>query len=397
MRAGSTDSVDVAIIGSGMIGASIAWHLCCASDFRGSIALIERDPTFGQASTSHTNSCMRQQFSTAINIRISQYCAQFLRDFPRLMQDPEAPRPHVHPFGYLYLAATREGAEALRSAQKLQASLGAGTELLSPDEIAARFPWMRCDDLLLGSWNGRDEGYFDGGLIFEWFRRKARRKGVRLIRAECVGLRRSGGRITALELSDGQRLGCGIAVNAAGPRAGLVARMAGLELPVEPRKRYTWVLEAETPPSRDLPLTIDPAGVHVRSDGANYMVGAAPLEDGPVAPDDFGFDETLFEEHVWPILAARIPAFERIRIRNAWVGHYAYNRFDQNAILGPHPEIDNLLFANGFSGHGLQQAPAVGRGIANLIATGSWGEPDLSELGWERILKGRPLREAAII
>ena len=397
MGAGSSENVDVAIIGSGMIGASIAWHLACASDFQGRIALIERDPGFAQASTSHSNSCIRQQFSTAVNIRISQYGLAFLRRFREHMGDPAAPDLHMHLFGYLYLAATPQGAEALRQAQRLQARLGAGTRLLSPEEIAARFPWMRTGDLLLGSWNPREEGYFDGGTLFEWFRRKARQRGVQTIRAEVVGLRRRGARIEALRLDDGRDLGCAIAINAAGPRAGQIARMAGIALPVEPRKRYTWVFAAEDPPSPDLPLTVDPGGVHVRSDGAFYMAGAAPREDGPVAPDDFAFDETLFEEHVWPALAARIPAFERIRLQNAWVGHYAYNTFDQNAILGAHPAIDNLLFANGFSGHGLQQAPAVGRAIANLVGTGGWGDPDLSELGWARLLENRPLREAAVI
>ncbi len=380
-----------------MIGASVAWHLARRGDFDGRVLVVERDPSFEFASSSHTNSCMRQQFSTEVNIRISQYCADFIRNFRALMGDADAPDIHVHPFGYLYLAADEATARRLRKAQALQARLGAGTRLLAPGEIAERWPFMALEDVVLGSFNHRDEGYFDGATMAAWWRRQARRAGVETIADEVVALERTGARIEALHLKSGARIACGALVNAAGPRAARLAAMAGIALPVEPRKRYTYVFEAENPLDRDLPLTVDPSGVHMRTDGRHYMVGAAPEDDGPVAPDDFAFDHGLWERRVWPVLATRVPAFESIRVLHAWVGHYAYNRIDRNAVIGPHPELPNLFFANGFSGHGLQQAPAVGRALAELICTGGFETLDLSDLGFARLLDGLPLKETAVI
>jgi glycine/D-amino acid oxidase-like deaminating enzyme len=157
------------------------------------------------------------------------------------------------------------------------------------------------------------------------------------------------------------------------------------------------VFEAERPLGQDLPLTIDPTGVHVRSDGGFYMVGATPDHDPAVAFDDFGADHSIWEDNVWPALAERIPAFESIRVVNEWVGHYAYNTLDQNAVLGPDDRVANFLYANGFSGHGLQQSPAVGRGLAEWITTGGWRTLDLSPLEIGRIRRGERQDEAAII
>ncbi len=390
-------SYDVVIVGGAMIGASVAWHLATRGDFDGSILVVERDPAFEFASTSHTNSCMRQQFSTEINIRISQYCAEFIRQFRDLIGSPDAPDIHVHPFGYLYLAGNDAQAAHLRVAQELQAELGVDTRILSPEELARRWPFLTLDDIVLGSFNGRDEGYFDGATMFDWWRRMARHAGVETLHDEVQAVTTSAGAVSGVTLNGGAQIGCGVLVNAAGPRAAQVAAMAGLSLPVEPRKRYTYVIDAQAPLDRDLPLTVDPSGIHMRTDGSRYMIGAAPEDDGPVDPDDFAFDHGLWERRVWPTIAARIPAFEAVRVVNEWVGHYAYNRLDQNAIVGTHPQLSGMIFANGFSGHGFQQAPAVGRGVAELICAGRYETLDLSDLGVERILTGRGLRESAII
>ena len=127
-----------------------------------------------------------------------------------------------------------------------------------------------------------------------------------------------------------------------------VSRMAGIEIPVEPRKRYSWVFKADTPLDQDLPLTIDPSGVHVRENGGGtYQCGGHTDHDPAVAYDDYTMDHSFFETHVWPILAHRIPQFETIKVTAQWAGHYAMNTFDHNAILGPHPDLDNFLFING--------------------------------------------------
>ncbi len=390
-------SYDVVIIGGGMIGASCAWWLARDPDFTGKVLVIERDPTYEFASTSHTNSSIRQQFGSEINIRISQFGAEFIHNFREFMGVPDAPEITLQSFGYLYLADAPAFAETLRASAALQQSLGAGTRILTPDEIAAQWPFYNLDGIILGSHNPVNEGYFDGGTIFDWFRRQSRALGVEWRTGEVTGISREGGRVTGVTLADGGSIACGTLVNASGPRAALTARMAGLDLPVEPRRRFTFVFDAAEPLPADLPLTIDPSGVHMRSDGRYYLCGCPPDLDPAVDFTDFTMDHEIWEEKVWAAIATRVPAFERVKVINHWVGHYAFNTLDQNAIVGPHPDLPNFLFCNGFSGHGLQQSPAMGRGIAELVTHGGYRSLDLSPLGVERIIENRPLLERAVI
>jgi glycine/D-amino acid oxidase-like deaminating enzyme len=388
---------DVVIVGGGMYGAAISWWLSRTPEFDGRVLVIERDPTYEFAATSHTNSCIRQQFSNPTNIAISRFGAEFIRNFRSFMEDDKAPEIALRSFGYLYLANTVSFAEALKESQAIQAAAGAGTLHLSRDEIAARYPFFDLSDICAGNHNTVDEGYFDGGTIFDWFRRSGRRKGVEYLTDEVVAVNCAAGRVHGVQLVSGKQVRCGVLVNAAGTRAPALARMAGLDLPIEARKRYSYVFEAERPLDRDLPLTIDPSGVHVRSDGRYYLAGGPPDDDPPVDVTDFAADHSLWEEKFWPAIAARIPQFEAIRVVNMWVGHYDYNTVDQNAILGPHPEMDNFMFCNGFSGHGLQQAPAIGRGLAERIAHGAYRSLDLAPFGIERILRGDRFVEKAVI
>jgi glycine/D-amino acid oxidase-like deaminating enzyme len=307
------------------------------------------------------------------------------------------PNLPFHAFGYMYLASTQTGAKTLRAAQAMQAGLGSKTRLLTPDQLDAEFPFYDLNGIILGSHNATDEGYFDGATMFDWWRRKARAAGVEYVQGEVIDITGTGSRIDAVILQNGTRIACGQVVNAAGPRAAQVAAMAGLTLPVEPRKRYTFVFEAARPLTQDLPLTVDPSGMHVRTDGAYYMAGHPPHQDGPVAPDDFTGDHDLWEDKVWPAIANRIPQFDALRLRQSWVGHYAYNTLDQNAIIGPHPEVDNFLLINGFSGHGFQQSPAMGRGLAEWIAAGRYETLDLTPFAYDRIPAGQPLLEQAVI
>ena len=193
-------------------------------------------------------------------------------------------------------------------------------------------------------------------------------------------------------------MACGQLVNASGPRAARTAAMAGIALPVEPRKRFSWVFKAERPLDRALPLTIDPSGIHVRENGGGtYMCGGHRAHDPAVEYDDFEMDQTLWEDHVWPVLAHRIPQFEAIRVQNEWAGHYAMNPIDHNAIMGPHPVLKNFLFLNGFSGHGLQQAAAMGRGTAEFLTYGAYHSLDLTPFHYDRIIENRPMMERAVI
>lgn len=391
-------SYDVVIVGGAMIGSSIAWFLADNTGFDGSILVVERDPSYAQASTSLTNSCMRQQFSNQINIQMSQFAAEFVRNFRDYMHnDPEVPELAVDHFGYMYLAGDEAFANTLRTNQAVQESFGAGTKIMSPEEIQAAYPFYNVDDIVLGSHNLVDEGYFDGGTMFDWFRRMARRNGAEYLSNEVVSMERDSDAVTTLTLKTGETLAVGTVVNASGTRANQTAGMAGLEIPVEPRRRYTFMFDAAEPLDRRLPLTIDPTGIHVRTDGASYMAGATPDHDPAVGYDEFAMDDNIWEDKIWPALAHRIPAFERIKVTNRWAGHYAHNRLDHNVIVGPHNELTNFVFANGFSGHGLQQSPSIGRGVAEHIIHGSYQTIDLTPLGYERIVRDEPFVETAII
>lgn len=400
MQAPAQSSYDVVIVGGAMYGSSVAWFLTDNPDFDGSILVVERDPTYEFTSTSHTNSCMRQQFSAAINVKVSQFAAEYVKNFRDYMGgDPRVPDVALHSFGYLYLADNEAFAATLRENQKLQAACGAGTKHMTPEEIARDYPFYNLDGIIAGNHNRIDEGYFDGNTLFDWWKRTAKERGVEYLTNEVIAMNRNaaGTRVESVILKSGEVVGCGTVVNASGPRAILTSRMAGIEIPVEPRKRYTFVFEAEKPLERDLPLTIDPSGVHMRTDGTYYLAGCPPDDDPAVDYDDFVQDHSIWEDKVWPVLATRIPLFEAIRLRNSWAGHYAYNTFDQNAILGPHPHVENFIFVNGFSGHGFQQSPAMGRGTAEFITYGEYRALDLGAFHFDRIEKGEKFVEKAVI
>ena len=396
----SDTSFDVIIVGGAIYGSSVAWWLTNTPGFDGTIAVVERDPTYTFASTSHTNSCIRQQFSNPTNIKVSQFGAEFIKNFRDYMGgDAEVPHLVLQSYGYMYLADTDAFAATLQESQKIQTSLGAHTRYMTRDEIAQDYPFYNLDGIIGANHNLVDEGYFDGGTMFDWIKRMAKRNGVTNLHDEVTALNMhtAGTAVEGVTLKSGDTLRCGTLVNASGPRAAATAAMAGIDLPVRPRKRYTFIFDAATPLEQDLPLTIDPSGVHMRSDGKYYLAGCPPDVDPDVTYDDFTFDHSIWQDKVWPILATRVPAFEQIKVINEWVGHYAFNTLDQNAIVGPHPEIPNFIFLNGFSGHGLQQSPAKGRGEAERITHGSYRALDLSPFGFERVLNQEEFLEKAVI
>ena len=399
MQTPNKSSYDVVIIGGAMYGSSVAWWLSRNPDFDGSILVVERDPSYEFASTSHTNSCIRQQFSNEVNIQVSQFGAEFIHGFKDFMGVDDAPDIVLQSYGYMYLADTEDFAANLRAQQKVQASLGAATKFMSRDEIAEAYPFYQLDDIIGGNHNLVNEGYFDGGTIFDWWKRRARAQGVEYVHNEVNAITRNvaATRVESVTLSTGEVIACGTVVNCAGPRAAKVAGMIGVGIPVEPRKRYTFIFDAETPLDRDLPLTIDPSGVHMRSDGQYYLAGCPPDEDPAVAYDDFVEDHAMWQDKAWPAIATRIPAFEAVKLINSWVGHYAFNALDQNAVIGPHTQVKNFIFVNGFSGHGLQQSPALGRGVAEWIAYGTYRSIDLAPFGFSRIETQTKFMERAVI
>jgi glycine/D-amino acid oxidase-like deaminating enzyme len=383
---------DVVIVGGAIVGSAIAYFLARESGGRLSTLVVERDPSYARCSTSGSLSSIRQQFSRAENIAISQFGIGFIKSVvEHLAVDGEAPDLGFREPGYLVLADA-DGLGILETNHRLQRDLGAQIALMSPDELSRRFPWLSVEGLAGGALGLADEGWFDAYSLMIGFRKKAIALGVTYARDEVTGLERRGTRVAAAELTDGGRVEAGSVVNAAGPQARAVAAMAGIDLAVYCRKRSVFVFDCRTE-IPDCPLVIDPTGVFVRPEGPAYVTGWSPPEAEDPDCEDFQVDWPLFEDKIWPVIARRVPAFEAIKATNAWACHYALNPLDHNAILGPHPEVENFVFANGFSGHGVQQSPAVGRGIAELLVHGRYMSLDLSPFDFARFAEGRLIRE----
>lgn len=387
---------DVVVIGGAVMGASVAYWLTRLQPGL-DVLVVERDPSFAQASTALSVASIRQQFTTAVNVEISRFGIGFIRNFQEsLGVDAGVQSLGFKENGYLFLASTAAGAETLAEVATMQCAHGAATEVWTPDQIAARFPWLNVDDLTAGSFGPRDEGWFDNMGLLAGFRAAAKAQGARFITDEVTGVTVTAGRVTSVVLGQGGPVACGAAVNAAGTRAAQIMRMTGLSIQVEPRKRTVFVIDAPNARHPDAPLLVD-LGFYLRPEHNQWITATVPQDDGPCDVNDFDPDLHLFEDVIWEQLWHRAPGFDAVKVVRHWVGHYAYNTLDQNAILGPHPDLPNLFMMNGFSGHGLQQSPAVGRGIAEHILHGGWRSIDLSDLGVGRMIEGKPYLEKAVV
>ncbi|HEV8282178.1 MAG TPA: FAD-binding oxidoreductase [Candidatus Limnocylindrales bacterium] len=381
-----TEAVDVVIVGGGAIGEAVATFVLEDPAFDGTVAIIERDPTFRRASSALSAASIRQQFSTQENIRMSRFSFGWLRDTVDV---------GLHESGYLYLAPP-DGVAALEANHTIQQAEGVDATLLTPRELAARFPWLSVEGVALASLGLSGEGWFDGYELVQRLRTRARDLGARLVTGEVVGIEMDGGRVVSVVLGDGATIACGSLVNAAGPWAGAIAAMAGASLPVEARRRSVFVFESQAAVV-DCPLVIDTSGAWFRPEGGAFIAGIAPQREKDTADLPLEVDQREFEARLWPALADRVPAFDAVRVTNAWAGYYEVNTFDHNAIIGLHPEISNMFFVNGFSGHGIQHAPAAGRAIAELLVHGRYQTLDLSIFAFDRIAAGRRVVERAII
>ena len=394
-----SEHYDVVIAGGAVMGSSIACHLAADPNFSGRILVIERDRTYASAASALSASSIRQQFSQPVNIRISMAGIEVLRRIEEhLGVEGDTPAIGLHEGGYLYVAH-EEGMRVLEENHQAQAREGADIALLDADALAARFPWLSlADGIVGGSFGLSGEGWFDGYGLMQAFARKARALGVDYRQAEVTDVVRVGARIEAVVLSDGSRIACGSLVNACGAwGARTLAGQCGVPIPVYAKKRSVFSFTCKDRLA-GFPLLIDTSGVWCRPEGEGYIAGYSPDDDSETDEGrDFEVNWSEYEEVIWPNLAARIPAFEAIRPGRAWAGHYDMCLLDHNAIVGRLGDLANGYIAAGFSGHGLQQSPAVGRGIAELIVHGAYRSLDLSDLGHERIIAGRPLREKNII
>lgn len=388
---------DVVIVGGAVVGCATAYYLVQSGVPGERIAVVERDPSFATCSTARSAGGLRQQFSTPENIAMSQVTLDLIRN----LKERFGPDADVgfREQGYLILASD-SGSSILKSNVETQRERGADIVLLSAEELAARFPWLAIDGLACGSFGQTGEGWLDPVSLTDLFRRAARAAGVEYIHDTVTAMEVSDNAVQCVVLASGRRITCGAVVNAAGPSAGMVAALAGIQLRVEARKRYIYVLDCReaTEELRRAPLTADPTGVWFRPEGQLFICGLSPEEENEPPAEDLDYiDHAFFEEEIWPKLAARVPVFESVKVVNAWAGFYDYNTLDQNAVIGPHPEVRNFYFANGFSGHGLQQAAAAGRAVSELIVHGAFQTLDLTRFGYARIAEGRPLRELNVI
>lgn len=364
--------IDVGIVGAGVMGASVAYWLTRLQPGL-SVTLVERDRSFARASSALSASSIRQQFSSPVNIRMSLFGAQFLREHGIAFNES----------GYLYLGGDFSAVHAIQTAE------GANVALLDRAALQKRFSWLNVEDVEQGALGLSGEGWFDGQALHSLLLAEARKCGARFMEGEAVAI--DAGKI---ELKGGETLRCRHVVNAAGPWARALAATAGIELPVHARRRTVFVLScpAKLP---GCPLVIDPTNFWFRPDGDVFIAGDEPAQD----EDDLPLEPNLaeFDEALWARMAHRVPAFEALRVERAWAGYYEMNLFDHNAVLGAHPAAPGLWFINGFSGHGMQHAAAAGRGLAELMLSGRFSTLDLAELGLQRLLENRPLREANII
>ncbi len=388
----NTEHFDLAIIGGAIMGAATA-HFLKAEGFAGSIALIERDTSFAHSATALSAAGIRQQFSIAQNIQLSRASLDFYRNFDALCGVSAG----FHQQGYLLLSPV-SGLGVLQDNHAVQVAQGADVVLEGPQALKLRYPWLETDGIAAGTTGLSGEGWFDPWSVLGGLRKLNRAAGVTEIVGEAGGIEQLGGAISGLLLTDGRRITCKKVIIASGPGSGKVAALAGIALPVEPRKRTVFRFKCPNPPQK-MPLTVDISGIWVRPEGSGFITGMspAPQTDGPADPFDFEPDHHLFEEQMWPVLAGRIPAFEQLRLEGAWAGHYDYNTLDQNAVIGAFEEVPGLYCITGFSGHGVQQAPGAARALAELIVHGQFKTIDCTPFSPARVARGERFAERNII
>lgn len=379
----------IVIIGGGVIGSSIAYHLAVAGH-AADVVVIEPDPTYEFAASPRATGGIRQLFTVPENIRMAQYGHEVYGQFETLMAVDGEPAPiNFHRMGYLWLGSGKADVGSLMANWRVQTAHDARIELLDRKGVKHRFPSMRGDDIDIAAYSP-DDGYMDPYSVLMGFRRKAVSLGIKYLKDRVVDFELSDKRVAAVKLESGERLAGELFVNAANCWGPELCDKLGMKVPVYPLHRLTFYFEIREK-LEPMPLTRHISkNVSFRPQGAGYITGNTKYD----VPPGFNWDVdyNYFDEAIWPGLAERVPAFEALKVSGAWAGHYDQNSFDNNAILGPWTGgLGNFHIALGFSGHGLMQAPAVGRAMSELLLYGSYRTLDLSRMGYQRILDNAPL------
>ncbi len=384
-------SYDVVIVGGGIMGSATAYYLT-ASDPGLRVVVVEMDPTYARSSTTLSMANARIQFSLKKNVEVSQYAFEKLETFEADMAVGDN-RPSI--------AYRREGnllmvdealAPAARAAFEMQLALGCQVQWWSPGEIRNQYPLYE-PKTMEGTF-GPQDGNFDAYAVLMGYRAKARSQGAVYVHDKAVSLLSQNGRINGVRMASGDGYGTGIVINCAGAWCTELAKTAGVHLPVQPVKRQIFALDPAVKPSGPLPLTILPSGLYFRTETGGLILLGKSMPEDPVG-FDFSWDDKRFLENLWFELAEFVPAFDTLKLMRGWAGLYAVNTLDGNAILGQWPELSGFYLANGFSGHGLQQAPAVGRYLSEIILEKEVSL-DLSIFRPDRILENKPLTEGGL-
>jgi FAD-dependent oxidoreductase domain-containing protein 1 len=388
-------SYDIVIIGGGIIGSSIAYNLM-NDGFDGSVLVIEKDPTYQFASTTLSAGGVREQFSLPENIKISQYGIRIFEHFDDLMAvDGEKAHADFKQHGYLFLA-NETNWPMIHKNYEIQKSMGAKVSLLCVDEIKNRIPHIMTDGLVGGAFGSRD-GSLDPYGAMQGYKKKGKKLGVNYLYEEVTDIEVTRKKIETITTDKGTHIPCGIVVNAAGPSASIVGKMAGIDLPVDPVRKMAYVFDPKKKFDYELPLVIETDGLlYFRHESGKTILTGKSIPDEPIG-FNFEWDRDYYMDVVWPQLAERIPVFDTARLIRGWAGHYAMNRLDGNAIVGRFGDIDGLYGAVGFSGHGLQQAPAMGKCLSELIQFGKYQTIDLSCFSFDRFRTGRLVFEDEIV
>jgi len=387
------DNIDIIIIGGGIMGSATAYSLLLA-DNRLKVVVIEKDPSYSRASTTLSMSNARIQFSLKQNVQISRYAFETLERFEEEMAvGDKNPRIGFKREGNLFVV-DEKGLESAKKAIQLQQNLDCDILWKTPEEIAAQYPLYRMEGYVGGSF-GPQDGYFDAYAALMGYKAKAIAMGARYIEDEAIKIHKTSKQVNGVELASGNKIGASIVINCAGAWAAQIAGTANVDLPVKPVKRQVFVLDTTVKPERPLPLTVLPSDLYFRTETGGHILLGKSMDEDPVG-FDFSWDEKRFYDVLWLELAEFVPAFDTLKLIRGWAGLYAVNRMDHNAILGEWPELTGLFLDTGFSGHGLQQAPAVGRYLSEIIL-GKDPVLDLSIFSPLRILEKKPLTEMGLV
>jgi len=383
-------SADVVIIGAGIVGSSIAYHLTQAGCRN--VLVLERESQQGKGSTGKSMGGVRAQFSTAVSIWMSLYSIPFFREFEERMGHPSGYRGQ----GYLFVATEDRHLRYLRANYELQTSLGLQTvELLKPDDVTRMVPQLRSDDILGGSFCSTD-GFVDPHSVMTGFMLRAIDGGARLVRnAEVTAIERDDHGVCGVRTRTDQ-VTARIVVNAAGAWAGLVARLVGIDLPVEPLRRMLVPTEPFDKIAHSAPMTVDMAtGFHFRPEGLGLLMAWNDPDETPGFKTDF---DPAFVEKILTRGVSRVPCLEEAEVnpKRAWAGLYEMTP-DHHPVLGAVLGIPGLYLANGFSGHGVMHSPATGKIVSDLVLKGTSDLVDTRLLGYERFAEGRLLEETAVL